>query len=223
MYQRITVLHFNDSLEVILAARFIWRWHSNNTTTLRFQWKTCDLFFVQITWFCTPLWFRYEVWICRMIYFCIIKRQSRTVLSSVLLFFVWPVTWSVACDLWPVTWPVACNLTCDLTCGLWPVTCDLTCDLHFSSADFFNLLNSYPVTRFLVTPLLVTALLCLVTPPKVSKTGSIIGHSKWGRGTKMLATHAQQNLTQVLPLSFGTAAFTKPHFNPQTNYIFTFL
>ena len=25
MYQRITVLHFNDSLQVILAARFIWR------------------------------------------------------------------------------------------------------------------------------------------------------------------------------------------------------
>ena len=47
MYQRITGLHFHDSLQVILAARFIWRWHSNNTTTLRFQWKTCDLFFVQ--------------------------------------------------------------------------------------------------------------------------------------------------------------------------------
>ena len=31
---------------------------------------------------------------------------------------------------------------------------------------FFNLFNSYPVTRFLVTPLLVTALLCLETPPK---------------------------------------------------------
>ena len=29
---------------------------------------------------------------------------------------------------------------------------------------FINLLNFYPVTRFLVTPLLVTALLCLVTP-----------------------------------------------------------
>ena len=29
---------------------------------------------------------------------------------------------------------------------------------------FFDLLNFYPVTRFLVTPLLVTALLCLVTP-----------------------------------------------------------
>ena len=28
---------------------------------------------------------------------------------------------------------------------------------------FFNLLNFYSVTRFLVTPLLVTALLCLVT------------------------------------------------------------
>ena len=28
---------------------------------------------------------------------------------------------------------------------------------------FLNLLNFYPVTRFLVTPLLVTALLCLVT------------------------------------------------------------
>ena len=147
MYQRITVLHFNDSLQVILAARFIWRWHSNNTTTLRFQWKTCDLFFVQITWFCTPLSFRYEVWICCMIsmkilfhvwnlillkgqkyhqgslayfIFCIVKRQSRTVLSSVLLFFC------VTCGLWPV----ACNLTCDLTCGLGPVTCGL----HFNPA-----------------------------------------------------------------------------------------
>ena len=29
---------------------------------------------------------------------------------------------------------------------------------------FFNLLNFYPITCFLVTPLLVTALLCLVTP-----------------------------------------------------------
>ena len=113
-------------------------------------------FVFRTRWFCTPLWFRYEVWICHMIsmkilfhvwnlilfkgqkyhqgslayFFCIVKRQSITVLSSVLLFFVWPVTWPVACDLWPVTWPVACNLTCDLTCGLWPVTCDL----HFSPA-----------------------------------------------------------------------------------------
>ena len=29
---------------------------------------------------------------------------------------------------------------------------------------FFNLLNFYPFTLFLVTPLLVTALLCLVIP-----------------------------------------------------------
>ena len=29
---------------------------------------------------------------------------------------------------------------------------------------FFNLLNIFPVTRYCVTPLLVTALLCLVTP-----------------------------------------------------------
>ena len=33
---------------------------------------------------------------------------------------------------------------------------------------FFNLLNFYPVTRFLVTPLLVTTLLCLVTPGDLS-------------------------------------------------------
>ena len=33
---------------------------------------------------------------------------------------------------------------------------------------FFNLLSFYPITRFLVTPLLVTALLCLVTPQKMN-------------------------------------------------------
>ena len=44
----------------------------------------------------------------------IVKRQSRTVLSSVLLFL---------CDLWP-----------DLRPDLWPVTCDLTSDPHFSPA-----------------------------------------------------------------------------------------
>ena len=33
---------------------------------------------------------------------------------------------------------------------------------------FFNLLNFYPKTHFLVTPLLVTVLLCLVTPPKIN-------------------------------------------------------
>ena len=39
--------------------------------------------------------------------------------------------------------------------------------------SFFNLLNFYPVTRFLITPLLVTCycfqLLCLVTPVFVLK------------------------------------------------------
>ena len=35
MYQSIIVLHVNDSPQVVLAARFIWRRHSN-TTTLRF-------------------------------------------------------------------------------------------------------------------------------------------------------------------------------------------
>ena len=33
---------------------------------------------------------------------------------------------------------------------------------------FFNLLNFYSETCFLVTPLLVTVLLCLVTPPKIN-------------------------------------------------------
>ena len=45
MCQRIIVLHINDSLQVVFAARFVWRRHSN-TTTLRFQWKPCDLFFL---------------------------------------------------------------------------------------------------------------------------------------------------------------------------------
>ena len=51
MYQRIVVLHVNDLLQVVFAARFIWRQHSN-TTTLRFHWKTWDLFFLEITRFC---------------------------------------------------------------------------------------------------------------------------------------------------------------------------
>ena len=37
-----------------------------------------------------------------LFYFCIVKRQSRTVLSSVLLFFL--------CDLWADLWPVTCGL-----------------------------------------------------------------------------------------------------------------
>ena len=50
-----------------------------------------------------------------LFYFCIVKRQSRTVLSSVLLFLC---------------------VTCDLTrgLGLWPVTSRVTCDPHFSPA-----------------------------------------------------------------------------------------
>ena len=75
MYQRITVLHFNDSLQVILAARFIWIWHSNNTTTLRFEWKTWFVFRTNHM-ILHALWFRYEVWICRMI-------------SMKMLFHVW--------------------------------------------------------------------------------------------------------------------------------------
>ena len=31
MYQRIILLHVNDLIEVIFAARFIWRQHSNTT------------------------------------------------------------------------------------------------------------------------------------------------------------------------------------------------
>ena len=53
-----------------------------------------------------------------------IKCQSRTVLSSVLLSLC--VTCGLTCDLtcdlwsdlWPGLWPVTCNLTCDLTCDL---------------------------------------------------------------------------------------------------------
>ena len=51
MYRRIIVLHVNDLLQVVFAARFIWRQHSN-TKTIRFQWKTWDLFFLEITRFC---------------------------------------------------------------------------------------------------------------------------------------------------------------------------
>ena len=106
IYQRITVLHFNDSPQVILAARFIWRWHSNNTTTLRFQWKTCDFFFVQITWFCTPLWFRYENIIpCvefGLFYFLYSKTSVQNSFVQCPIVFV--------CDLWPDLWPVTCTL-----------------------------------------------------------------------------------------------------------------
>ena len=143
MYQRITVLHVNDSLQVILAARFIWRWHSNNTTTLRFQWKTCDLFFVQITWFCTPLWFRYEVWICRMISMKILfhvwnlilfkgQKYHQGSLAYIILYSKTSVQNSFAqcpivfvCDLWPDLWPVIRPVTCGLQPDLWPVTCTL--------------------------------------------------------------------------------------------------
>ena len=44
----IMLLHVNDSIQVIFAARFIWRQHSNMTTLL-FHRKTCDLFFLKIT------------------------------------------------------------------------------------------------------------------------------------------------------------------------------
>ena len=40
------------SLQDLLIAR-----RHSYTTTLCFQWKTCDLFFLEITWFCVPLWF----------------------------------------------------------------------------------------------------------------------------------------------------------------------
>ena len=110
--------------------------------------KHVIFFFVQITWFWTPLWFRYEVWICRMIsmkisfhvwnlilfkgqkyhqgslanfIFCSVKGQSRTVLSSVLLFLC---------------------VTCDLTCGLWSVTCDL----HFGPAPVLLMKFAFIVT-----------------------------------------------------------------------------
>ena len=139
------MLHFNDSLQVSLAARFIWRWHSNITTTLRFQWKTCDLFFVQITWFCTPVWFRCEVWICRMISMKILFHVSNLLLlkgqkyhqgsilflyskTSVQDSFVQCLIVFFVCDLWPDLWPVTCGLW-RVTCGLWPVACNLTCNL----------------------------------------------------------------------------------------------
>ena len=63
MYQRIILLHVNDLIQVIFAARFIWTQHSNMTTLL-FHRKTCDLFFLKIIWFCLPWWFCYQVLIC---------------------------------------------------------------------------------------------------------------------------------------------------------------
>ena len=145
----ITVLHFNDSLQVILAAQFILRWHSNNTTTLRFQWKTCDLFFAQITWFCTPLWFWYVVWICRMISMKILFHVWNLILfkgqkyhqGSLAYFIFCIVPYCFLCDLWPDLWPVACNLTCDLWPVTWPVVCNLWPDL-------------WPVTCTLASPLM---------------------------------------------------------------------
>ena len=81
MYQRIILLHVNDSIQVIFAARFIWRQHSN-MTTLFFHWKTCDLFFLKITWFCVPWWFCYQGLIHRnAIPSCVIKME--------ILFRVW--------------------------------------------------------------------------------------------------------------------------------------
>ena len=43
---------------------------------------------------------------------------------------------------------------------------------------FFNLLNFYPVTRFLITPLLVTALLCLVTAGTAAPAIAEFHHKK---------------------------------------------
>ena len=40
------LLHVNDSIQVIFAARFIWRQHSNMTTLL-FHRKTCDVVFLK--------------------------------------------------------------------------------------------------------------------------------------------------------------------------------
>ena len=81
MYQRIIVPHVNDPIQVVFAARFIWRRHSN-TTTLRFLWKTCDLFFLEITWLCVPLWFRYQVWIHR-------NASPPCVINIKIFFHVW--------------------------------------------------------------------------------------------------------------------------------------
>ena len=151
MYQRITVLHFNDSLQVILAARFIWRWHSNNTTTLRFQWKTCDLFIVQndfahlchfVTKFGYAVWSAWKYYSMCGISYCL--KDKNIIKVPWLILFLYSKT-SVqnnfvqcpivfVCDLWSDLWPVTCGLTCDLACGLWPVTWPVTCDLHFSPA-----------------------------------------------------------------------------------------
>ena len=46
---------------------------------------------------------------------------------------------------------------------------------------FFNLLNLYPVTRFLVTPLLVTTLRCLVIPVRDILRSVWIVKFIWGR------------------------------------------
>ena len=72
-------------------------------------------------------------------YFCIVKRQSRKVLSSVLFFLcltivVWPVIWPVACDLWPVA------------CNLWPVTCTLA--PQRSTSNFYALIGQMKPVYF---------------------------------------------------------------------------
>ena len=71
------LLHVNDLIQVIFAARFIWTQHSNMTTLL-FHRKTCDLFFLKIIWFCLPWWFCYQVLIC-----------CNTIPPCVILFHVW--------------------------------------------------------------------------------------------------------------------------------------
>ena len=62
---------------------------------------------------------------------------------------------------------------------------------------FFNLLNLYPVTRFLVSPLLVTALLCLVTniPHCVFLFGRHCGMTAFYTGiNKEKACHQQKQI-----------------------------
>ena len=126
MYQRITGLHFNDSLQVILAARFIWIWHSNNTTTLRFEWKTWFVFRTNhmilhaFVISLRSLKMLFHVW--NLILF-----KGQKYHQGSLAYFIFYSKTSVQNSF--VQCPIFLCVPCDLTCGLWPVTWPVTCGL----------------------------------------------------------------------------------------------
>ena len=81
--QRIIILlHVNDLIQVIFAARFICRRQHSNMTTLLFYRKTCDWFFLKIMWFCVPWRFCYHSLI-------FLDAIAPCVISMKILFHVW--------------------------------------------------------------------------------------------------------------------------------------